>query len=121
MILSYRIIKKIFEDNLFLYELLNTKSSFDLNWFSWYYKSNGNSFVNNYEQFKKYNLYGNDLHHNYKERFGEKSYMNLARMDNLDGYKLADGMLEHAFERIYLNVIDSFSDGKYFISNNIKI
>jgi hypothetical protein len=26
-------------------------------------------------------------------------------------------MIEHAFERIYLNVIESFSDGKYHIVN----
>jgi hypothetical protein len=117
MLLSYRIIKKIFEDNLFLYELLNKKDSFDLNWFSWYYKNTDSSIINSYENFINKNLFGNDLHHNYKENIGDKSYINLAKLDNLDGYKLADGMIEHGFERIYLNVIDSFPDGKYHIIN----
>ena len=118
MILSYRIIKKIFEDNLFLYELLNNKTSFDLNWFSWYYKSTGNSIITNYEKYKNNKLYGNDSSHNYKELLGEKSYINIAKLHNLDGYKLADGMIEHAFERLYLNVIDSFLDGKYHLISN---
>ena len=117
MLLSYRIIKKIFEDNLFFYELLNKKDSFDLNWFSWYYKNTDSSIINSYENFINKNLFGNDLHHNYKENIGDKSYINLAKLDNLDGYKLADGMIEHGFERIYLNVIDSFPDGKYHIIN----
>lgn len=117
MLLSYRIIKKIFEDNLFLYELLNKKDSFDLNWFSWYYKNTDSSIINSYEKFINKNLFGNDLHHNYKDNIGDKSYINLAKLDNLDGYKLADGMIEHGFERIYLNVIDSFPDGKYHIIN----
>lgn len=117
MILSYRIIKKIFEENLFLYELLNKKDSFDLNWFSWYYKNTYSSIINSYEKFIKNNLFGNDLHHNYNDIIGDKSYINLAKLDNLDGYKLADGMIEHGFERIYLNVIDSFPDGKYHIMN----
>lgn len=117
MILSYRIVKKIFEDNLFIYELLNKKDSFDLNWFTWYYKCSNNSIINNYETYLNKNLYGNDLHHNYKEIFGSKSYINIASVNTLDGYKLADGMIEHAFERIYLNVIESFSDGKYHIIN----
>ena len=120
MILSYRIIKKIFEDNLFLYELLNNKNSFDLNWFSWYYKSTGNSIITNYENYTNNKLYGNDNSHNYKENISEKSYINIAKLYNLDGYKLADGMIEHAFERIYLNVIDSFSDGKFHIITNEK-
>lgn len=118
MVLSYRIIKKIFEDNLFLYELLNNKTSFDLNWFSWYYKSTGNSIITNYEKYKNNKLYGNDSSHNYKELLGEKSYINIAKLHNLDGYKLADGMIEHAFERLYLNVIDSFLDGKYHLISN---
>lgn len=118
MILSYRIIKKIFEDNLFLYELLNNKTSFDLNWFSWYYKRIGYSIITNYKNYKNNKLYGNDNSHNYKDKIGIDININLAKLDNLDGYKLADGMIEHAFERIYLNVIDSFSDGKYHIINN---
>jgi len=117
MILSYRIVKKIFEDNLFIYELLNKKNSFDLNWFTWYYKCSNVSIINNYENFLNKKLYGNDLHHNYNEIFGSKSYINIASVNTLDGYKLADGMIEHAFERIYLNVIESFSDGKYHIIN----
>jgi len=117
MLLSYRIIKKIFEDNLFLYQLLNKKDSFDLNWFSWYYKNTDSSIINSYEKFINENLFGNDLHHNYKDIIGNKSYINLSKLNNLDGYKLADGMIEHAFERIYLNVIDSFPDGKYHIIN----
>lgn len=122
MILSYRIIKKIFEDNLFLYELLNKKDSFDLNWFSWYYKNTNSSIINSHEKFIHKKLFGNDLHHNYKDNIEQKSCINLIKLDSLDGYKLADGMIEHGFERIYLNVIDSFPDGKYHIinySNNI--
>lgn len=117
MVLSYRIIKKIFEDNLFLYELLNKKDSFDLNWFLWYYKNINSSIITSYEKFINKNLFGNDLHHNYKDNIGDRGYINLAKLNNLDGYKLADGMIEHGFERIYLNVIDSFPDGKYHIIN----
>lgn len=117
MILSYRIVKRIFEDNLFLYNFLNKKTSFDLNWFTWYYKSSNISIIDNYKNFLNKKLYGNDLDHNYNNIFGSKSYINIAKLNNLDGYKLADGMIEHAFERIYLNVIESFSDGKYHIVN----
>lgn len=116
MVLSYRIIKKIFEDNLLFYELLNRKESFDLNWFSIYYKNISSSIINTYEKFINNNLFGNDLHHNYKNI----EIKNYRKLHNLDGYKLADGMIEHAFERIYLNVIDSFPDGKYHIIDTSK-
>jgi hypothetical protein len=96
---------------------LNKKTSFDLNWFTWYYKCSNISIIDNYKNFLNKKLYGNDLDHNYNNIFGSKSYINIAKLNNLDGYKLADGMIEHAFERIYLNVIESFSDGKYHIVN----
>lgn len=115
MILSNRIIKKIFSDNLFIYELLNKKDSFDCSWFSWYYKTTSLSFVDNYNIFQNKNYYGNDLSHNYKKIFGERLYIDISKLKNLDGFKLPDAMIEHAFERIYLNVINSFKDGKYFI------
>ena len=89
-----------------------------MNWFSIYYKNISCSIINSYEKFINNNLFGNDLHHNYKN----VEIKNYRKLYNLDGYKLADGMIEHAFERIYLNVIDSFPDGKYhnIDSNNIK-
>jgi hypothetical protein len=114
MILSYRISKKIFHDNICFYNLLNKKNSFDINWHIWYYKKTYGTIINNYEDFVNNNLYGNDNHHSYTNN----SYINISKLNNLNGYKLPDGMIEHAFERIYLNVIDNFIDGKYYILNN---
>lgn len=115
MILSQRVIKKIFIDNLFFYELLNNKNSFDVNWFSWYYKEIHTSLICNYEKYRQEKLYGNDLQHNYITTYSEKKNINISKLRNLDGYKLPDGMIEHAFERIYLNVIESFENGKYYL------
>jgi len=87
----------IFDDNYKLfYNILNTENSFDANWFKIYYNYDNHS---NEECFYKYtneNLYGNNiLLHEKKD-------------------SLPDGMIEHVFERIWINVIKCLNK-KYLI------
>jgi hypothetical protein len=109
MILSKRVIVKLFVENLYtFYNLLNYENTFDLNWVIWYYKLFNEDLSNVYNKYINEKLYGNDRSHNYTK------IDDYHKMGNTcDGYKFADAMIEHAFERLYLQVINSFRDGTY--------
>tara|TARA_B100001093_G_scaffold519417_1_gene608365 strand:+ start:7078 stop:8931 length:1854 start_codon:yes stop_codon:yes gene_type:complete len=110
MILSYRICKHIFEDNDYLfYSILNDSNSFDINWVKWYYKING-TIETIYKQFKDNNLYGNTLACDKTTEIPihEKTTEWILKSPFTD-YRFADGQFEHAFERIYLNCIITYS------------
>ena len=130
MILSHRIIKKLFVDNLkCIYNLLNNESSFDINWFYWYYKPVDTNIINMYKLFKIGKLYGSNINNpNNKylyEIYGIKSkreklpseYYNHLFNKSISGFNYPDSMIEHAFERLYINVIKSFNNYNYKIIN----
>jgi len=79
-ILSTELIDKLYSDK-FLFNILNTKDSFDYSWFKNFYKFKLN-YKESYINYKKNNLFGNNLE------------------TNLGWKGLADCMIEHAFERI---------------------
>jgi hypothetical protein len=131
MILNKEIIQIIFTDNLkFFYNLLNNKDSFDINWIRWYYKPNSNDPYIIYKKFKENNWLGNNLNNNSNiflyNKFGkyginEKKNLEIASNykfalfnESLEGTNFADAMIEHAFERIFVNVILN-KDEKYYI------
>ena len=114
MILSKRIVDKIFVENKkLLYNILNDKNSFDINWFNWYYKPNIKNYKELYEIFVKYNLIGNNLNNPNTTMISKNLDYNSFFNKALGNVQFPDAMIEHAFERIYLSVIKSFPDGKY--------
>lgn len=114
MILSKRIVDKIFVENKkLLYNILNDKNSFDINWFNWYYKPDIKNYKELYEIFVKYNLIGNNLNNPNTTMISKNLDYNSFFNKALGNVQFPDAMIEHAFERIYLSVIKSFPDGKY--------
>jgi hypothetical protein len=100
MILHKKVIDFVFLNNCILfYHILNTPESFDINWFRYYYSYNNNDLSNTelFEIYRKQNLYGNDYH-----------------ALNKDQPLLKDCMIEHVFERIWLNVIKHLK-GNYIL------
>ena len=82
-----------------LYNILNTESSYDHNWVNFYYKDlDKDDIKKSYELWKNKNYYGN----------------NILLRKNLNEKQLADSMIEHIFERIYLSLIKEFK-GKYLL------
>jgi len=119
MILSKRIVDKIFSNNLKnLYNILNTRETFDLNWVRWYYKPNTNNIREIYNAYSKNKLIGNDLGNPFTQLISDNTSAKTAFNEPFEGKKFADAMVEHAFERIYLNVIDSFENGKYYFKES---
>jgi hypothetical protein len=138
MILNKGIIQTIFTDNLkFFYNLLNNKDSFDINWIRWYYKPNSNDPYIIYKKFKENNWLGNNLNNNSNiflyNKFGkyginEKKNLEIASNykfalfnESLEGTNFADAMIEHAFERIFVNVILNKDEKYYIIGDNHNI
>jgi hypothetical protein len=95
-ICNKKVIDYIFNNNYSLfYNLLNSNNSFDINWVKLYYNLNLCDDNELYNYYLVNNLIGND---------GNKRLM-------------PDGMIEHVFERIWLNVIKKIN-GNYLILNN---
>jgi hypothetical protein len=83
MALHKKVIDFVFQNNYKLfYNILNEENSFDYNWFVTYYKRK-NTIANSYNEYCSRNLFGNN---------------NIPR-------RYADGMIEHVFERLWINVI----------------
>lgn len=100
-ILNKLIIDKIFLDKK-LYNILNTESSYDHNWINFYYDDlDKDDIKKSYELWKNKNYYGN----------------NILLRKNINEKQLADSMIEHVFERIYLTLIEECK-GKYLLFNN---
>jgi hypothetical protein len=83
-VVDYIFINKI---NLF-YNLLNEDNSFDLNWFRLFYGKD-DTIENLYQYYKENNLHGNN------------SLLKNANYSN----NLSDGMVEHVFERVWIDII----------------
>jgi hypothetical protein len=93
----------IFKNNYKLfYNILNINNSFDLNWFKIYYKNQNLQINECYELYIKNNLYGNN---------------NLLHNSNLS---LPDGMIEHVFERLWINITKHLN-GDFLILNEKNI
>ena len=100
LLLKKNVIDFIFYDNLnVFYNILNDVDSFDINWFKKYYFCNDNTITNEdaYNLYKKYH---------YK-------YGNMFQISNNDR-EMRDCMVEHVFERIWINVILHLN-GEYYI------
>jgi hypothetical protein len=107
MILSKKIIDIIFINNLnVFYNILNTEKDFDISWVK--------------GRYGKHNISINEL---YKDFKNNSNYMDLNKnglaVGNNFGNKnkdMPDGMIEHIFERIYINVINH-TNGNYIVVN----
>lgn len=96
MIISKSVIEFIFENHLhILYNILNTSQDFDLSWVMGRYGKKNVSSETLYEDFKNKKGYLN-LNQN-----GIPVGNNFGNLSN----DMPDGMIEHVFERIYLNVL----------------
>ena len=99
MILRRNVIDRIFSNYLHIfYNILNHKDSFDLNWYS--IKNN----------FKRY--YSPKFVYEHFKSSSTKIGNNLPLMHSNNS--MPDGMIEHIFERIWLNVIKHLG-GEYII------
>ena len=82
-----RVVDFIFRDRLaFFYNMLNEKNSFDVNWFQQYYDTDQPVHAS-FDRYMLENLHGND------------NYIKIK--DDM----FPDGMIEHVYERIWINVI----------------
>lgn len=100
MILHTSVIDRIFKSRIHIwYNLLNSGNSFDWNWFRIFYPEyKSRSMPECYQIYQAQQLYGNN-----------NSVKNTPR-------SIPDGMMEHVFERIWINVIKSLR-GNYLILN----
>lgn len=102
MILSKKIIDYIFKDNIkIFYNLMNEDNSFDYNWVKIFYNDNSNYNIL-YNKYLVNNWYGNNI--------------NLADTNK----SLPDGMIEHVFERIWINIIKHLG-GDYLLLDKLNI
>ena len=96
-IFSKKIIDFLFYDNLHIfYNILNSKESFDISWVKGRYGKKDISNEKLYEHFKNNDKYM-DLNKN-----GKAVGNNFGNISN----DMPDGMIEHIFERIYINIIE---------------
>ena len=111
-ILHRNVLKTIFKNRISLfYNILNDSNSFDYNWVkNYYYKSKGvNDNINLIDVYKKYTeekLLGSCLNVN-------------CPIDN-NKYWLRDGMIEHVFERLWINIIKKLN-GNFLILDSTNI
>ena len=89
-VLKREIANKMFTDPI-LYNILNTKTSFDYNWFKINYNININNILTCYELKKEKSLCGNNLEFKTKNK------------------TLPDCMIEHVFERMVFQIIKSMN------------
>lgn len=107
MIFKNNLIDYLFTNNLkLLYNLLNDQYSFDINWVEWYYKIYDTDKELVYNKFKKDKLLGNNLNNKSDKIFtlDPEFFIKMIKSPMIN-YQFRDGMIEHSFERIYLNLI----------------
>lgn len=107
MIFKNNLIDYLFTNNLkLIYNLLNDQYSFDINWVEWYYKIYDTHKELVYNKFKKDKLLGNNLNNKSDKIFtlDPKFFIKMIKSPMIN-YQFRDGMIEHSFERIYLNLI----------------
>ena len=90
-IFSKEMAEMIFTDPI-IYTILNTKGDFDFNWIKLYYKLPHEKIVDIFKIYQTKKLIGNNLDIRY----------NTQKIK-----ELRDGMIEHAFERIYPHILKS--------------
>ena len=73
-------------------------------------------YIKIFDVYQNKKLIGNNINNPSKINIPKDYDINLP----LVGYQLRDGMIEHAFERIYLNVIKNFK-GSYYITNLVYL
>jgi len=102
-ICNKKLIDFIFKDdyNLF-YNILNNYFSFDVNWFRIYYNCKHKSMYESYQKFIDDKLYGNNI-----QIHGRTC-------------ALPDGMIEHLFERLWINAIHHLNK-KYIVLDSKEI
>lgn len=104
MILKKNIIDYIFKFNTnILYNILNNKYSFDICWFKYFYHLNN-----------KTNNEVMDVYYNSKNNNSKYYYNEFQLMNGNEHLMLRDCMIEHIFERIWINIIKHM-DGEYMI------
>lgn len=103
MILHKKVLDYIFLNKTKLYyNILNEDNSFDYNWFiSYYRKKHILGIKNCYEEYQKNQLYGNN-----------NPLRDLRRQSH------PDAMIEHLFERIWINIIIHLG-GDYLVINEL--
>ena len=107
MFLSKKIIDFLFLDNLhILYNILNRPNSFDVNWVRIRFRKTTVSANILYSDFRNNNEYMN---------INNNGYAVGNNFDNLSN-DMPDGMVEHVFERIYINIINHLNL-KYSVSD----
>ena len=107
MIFKNNLIDYLFTNNLkLLYNLLNDQYSFDINWVEWYYKIYDTDKELVYNKFKKDKLLGNNKNNKSDKIFtlDPEFFIKMIKSPMIN-YQFRDGMIEHSFERIYLNLI----------------
>ncbi len=103
MILHKKITDFVFHNHNIFYNILNDGNSFDYNWFKFFYENYEDSDLHKcYKLYLELNLLGNN---------------NLIRSTKISR---PDGMIEHSFERIWINVIKHL-DGNYLVLDENKI
>lgn len=112
MILHKKVIDYIFKDRCkLLYNILNDEESFDYSWF-----------VANYKRYSDCQDVNSKVRH---VNFIYQEFLNKKLFGNNNGLKNSasshpDGMIEHVFERIWINVIIELN-GECLISHNNNI
>ena len=89
-ILKYEVANKLFSDK-YLYNILNTRSSFDFNWFKINYNLEHNDIFTLHTLKQDKGLCGNNLEYKMKNK------------------TFPDGMIEHVFERLVFLTIKSMN------------
>jgi hypothetical protein len=93
----------LFNNNYMLfYNMLNYENSFDVNWFQIFYSYSYTTIHKSYELYNRHNMHGNNI---------------LLSSQKLS---LPDGMIEHVFERLWINIIKHLN-GDYLIMNDKNI
>lgn len=106
-ILSKKIVNYVWNTNniKLFYNLLNTTDTFDYNWFKLFYNLNdsNNNIEKCYLKYKNNNLIGNYLKIFNKPKISDLNII-LNGKYHLSNQNLADGAIEHVWERLFLNL-----------------
>ena len=87
-----------------LYNILNSKTSFDVNWVKMYYKLKSTNIEEIYRTYQSNNLFGSYYNHeNLLEIKNKDMLFNNQKIE--DGYILKDGTLEDIFDKLWINAI----------------
>jgi hypothetical protein len=98
-IMQQDVFEFIYDDEL-MYSILNTKDTFDYCWVNHVYNINNNDINSVYKIYKQHNLFPNDI-------------ANTQR-------RYSDCMIEHMFERIYLNILKHLNYDYLVINETIS-